>query len=103
MAMMTKTQPRKSLSFRKLHRILAPIMLAPILLTLITGTLYQIVDLLGQDKGFGWLLDLHKGNFGPLHLEIIYPFLNALGLLGLTMTGFSMWRQINRRQNRPVS
>jgi uncharacterized iron-regulated membrane protein len=82
---------------RQLHRALAPIMILPILLTLITGSVYQIVDLLGKESNFNWLLALHKGRFGILNLEVIYPFLNALGLLILAITGISMWLQIRRQ------
>lgn len=85
---------------RQLHRVLAPIMILPILLTLITGSLYQIVDLSGKEEKFGWLLDWHKGRFGPLHLEAIYPFLNALGLLTLAITGIWMWLQMRRPSRR---
>jgi len=81
---------------RHLHRTLAPIMLLPLLLTAITGTLYQIVDLAGNGDAFDWLLDWHKGHFGVLNLEVIYPFLNALGLLVLLFTGFSMWLHMRR-------
>jgi len=81
---------------RKLHRFLAPIMILPVLLTLITGSIYQMVDLAGNGGDFNWLLDLHKGHFGILNLEIIYPFLNALGLLTLTITGILMWLQMRR-------
>jgi uncharacterized iron-regulated membrane protein len=81
---------------RKLHRFLAPVMILPVLLTLITGSIYQMVDLAGNGGDFNWLLDLHKGHFGILNLEIIYPFLNALGLLTLTITGISMWLQMRR-------
>lgn len=81
---------------RHLHRVLAPIMLLPLLLTLLTGTIYQIVDLAGQGDSFDWLMDLHKGHFGALNLEIIYPFLNALGLLGLLFTGISLWLHLRR-------
>lgn len=79
---------------RQLHRILAPIMLLPILLTLITGTIYQAFDLSGKGEDFDWLLDVHKGHFGSLNLETIYPFLNALGLLTLAITGIWMWLQL---------
>jgi uncharacterized iron-regulated membrane protein len=72
-------------------------MLLPLLLTTITGTVYQIVDLVGQGDSFDWLLDLHKGNFGPLHLDVIYPFLNGLGLLVLLFTGISLWLHMKRR------
>lgn len=85
---------------RQLHRILAPVMLLPILLTLITGSVYQIVDLGGRGDDFNWLLDWHKGHFGILNLETIYPFLIALGLLTLTITGIQMWLQMRRKTKR---
>jgi uncharacterized iron-regulated membrane protein len=94
------TTPKKRNSYlhqvRRYHRFLAPIMLLPLLLTLVTGSIYQLVDLAGQGDSFDWLLDLHKGHFGVLNLEIIYPFLNALGLLGLALTGTTLWLQTQR-------
>ncbi len=81
---------------RHLHRTLAPIMLLPLLLTLTTGVIYQIVDLAGQGDAFDWLLDWHKGHFGVLNLEVIYPFLNALGLFVLLFTGISLWLHMRR-------
>ena len=74
-----------------LHSTLAPIMLLPLFLTTITGTVYQIVDLAGKKDGFKWLLHWHKGDFGALNLEIIYPFLNAIGLFIFLFTGIYMW------------
>lgn len=85
---------------RQLHRTLAPIMLLPLLLTLITGSLYQIADLVDKGDVFNWLIEVHKGHFGNINLEVIYPFLNALGLLLLAVTGISMWLQTNRRTQR---
>lgn len=82
---------------RQVHKTLAPIMLLPLLLTLITGSIYQLVDLGGKGDAYDWLLDLHKGHFGSLNLETIYPFLNALGLLIMVITGISMWLQLRRR------
>lgn len=87
---------------RQLHRTLAPIMVLPLLLTLITGMMYQLADLSGKAVDFDWLLDLHKGEFGSLNLEIIYPFLNALGLLTLVITGIMMWLQMNRSRSRGI-
>lgn len=83
---------------RQLHRTLAPIMLLPVLLTLVTGMLYQMAELGGKGGDFRWLLALHKGHFGSLNLEVIYPFLNALGLLTLVITGIIMWFQLRRRR-----
>ncbi len=85
---------------RQLHRILAPIMLLPILLTLITGSLYQMAEMADKQAEFHWLLDVHKGEFGLLNLEIIYPFLNALGLLTLAITGILMWWKMRSSRNR---
>ena len=87
-------------NIRKVHRLIAPIMVVPIVLTLITGTIYQMFDLAGQGDSVGWLLDAHKGHFGALNLEAVYPFLNALGLLVLAVTGISMWLQMRSRENR---
>jgi len=88
---------------RHLHRILAPIMLLPLLLTTITGIIYQILDLADKQKSFKWLLDWHKGDFGVINLETIYPFLTALGLLILIFTGISMWRTMQRTSSNPAT
>lgn len=61
-----------------------------------------MADLNGKGEAFDWLLDLHKGHFGSLNLEKVYPFLNALGLLGLAITGISLWLQTRRRARREM-
>lgn len=81
---------------RQLHRILAPIMILPILLTLITGSFYQIADFSDKAADFSWLLEWHTGHFGILNLESIYPFLNALGLLTLAISGIWLWLATQR-------
>jgi hypothetical protein len=91
---------RKSSQFRQLHRAIAPIMALPLILTAITGSIYQITDLAGNEEK--WLLEIHKGNFGALKLEAIYPFLNALGLLALLATGISIWLQMRRGSRRQL-
>ncbi|OKH17683.1 hypothetical protein [[Limnothrix rosea] IAM M-220] len=85
------------LIFRQLHYKLAPIMLFPIFLTAITGSLFQVSMLTGKSSDFLWLLELHRGKFGVINLEIIYPFLNAFGVLFLTFTGIVMWFKTNRK------
>ena len=84
---------------RQLHRILAPVMLLPILLTLTTGSFYQMALLGGMGAEFLWLKKLHVGEFGILNLTAIYPFLNALGLLTMAITGISLWFGIGRRRS----
>lgn len=93
----------QKLNVRRLHRFLAPIMVLPLLLTLTTGVLFQFADLTDQERQFRWLMALHTGHFGALNLSAIYPFLNALGLLFLVVSGFSMWWQGRRRTDRAIS
>lgn len=85
---------------RQIHRSLAPIMVLPILLTVITGVVYQIAELGGFVDQVRWMIQWHKGDFGYLNFEKSYPFLNAGGLLFLTATGFSMWNR-GRHPARP--
>ena len=81
---------------RQLHRIVAPIMILPILVTLITGSLFQMAEISEKEADYYWLLEWHKGHFGILNLESIYPFLNALGLLTLAITGILLWFKTRR-------
>ncbi len=82
---------------RHLHYIFAPIMFLPIFLTAITGSLFQVAVITGKSSDFLWLLELHRGKFGIINLELIYPLLNAFGVLFLAITGIMMWLQINRK------
>ncbi len=83
---------------RRLHATFAPIMAFPLLLTLLTGLFFQMAAIGGNGSDFYWLLELHQGKFGPVDLSRIYPFLNALGLLTLVITGTLMWLQLPRRR-----
>ena len=83
---------------RQLHSQIAPFMLLPLLITLFTGMGFQIAVSLGQANEFLWLMEWHRGKFGAINLEMIYPILNALGLLTLVITGMVMWFQINKRK-----
>ena len=93
---------------RQLHKALVPFMALPLLLTLTTGMLFQFavagvgVASPGENRAndFLWLLDLHKGKFGQINLEFVYPILNALGLLTLVITGSVIWFQSPSRKRR---
>lgn len=76
---------------RYIHYALVPIILLPFLLTLITGSLFQVAVLTDKVDQYIWLLDLHRGTFGNVNLDFIYPFLNAFGLLFMVVTGFILW------------
>ena len=84
---------------RQLHSWFAPLMLFPVLLSLITGSLFQVAVITGKSEDFLWLLSWHRGKFGRINLEMIYPFLNAFGLLVLAITGITMWFQRRKRNS----
>lgn len=88
---------------RQLHRSLGPIMVAPLLITVLSGTAFQVAALAGRGGEFIWLLNLHKGNWGFLNLEQIYPFLNGLGLMLFIVSGTVMWWQTRPRKKRQQS
>ena len=90
--------PINKARLRKLHRNFAPIMIFPLLLTLITGSFFQMAVVSGKGEDFFWLLDFHRGKFGVINLENVYPFFNALGLLTMIITGIIMWWQIPSRR-----
>ncbi|MEL6247428.1 MAG: PepSY domain-containing protein [Cyanobacteria bacterium J06626_23] len=83
---------------RQIHRTLVPFMIVPLLLTLTTGLLFQFAVAGGRANDFLWLLDLHRGKFGRINLEFVYPVLNALGLLTLLVTGLLMWLRLPTRR-----
>ncbi len=85
---------RPSPLFRRIHRFLAPIMVMPLLITLCSGVLFQIAASNDKSEQFLWLLDLHRGKFGRFNLELVYPYLNAIGLLTLLITGTLMWLRL---------
>lgn len=85
---------------RQLHKALVPFMVLPLLLTLTTGTLFQFAVASDRANDFLWLLELHRGKFGQVNLEFLYPVLNALGLLTLIVTGSIMWFQSPSRKKK---
>lgn len=91
-----QTIKRQLQKIKSVHAFIAPIVIIPIILTLTTGSIFQAYELLGKEDSAGWLLEIHKGNFGPIHLDVVYPFLNALGLLFMAITGGSMWLKLRR-------
>lgn len=87
---------------RQLHKAMVPIMALPLLLTLTTGMLFQIAVVSDRTNDFLWLLELHRGKFGQVNLEMVYPILNGLGLLTLVATGLVMWFQSPGRKRKRV-
>ena len=53
---------------RKIHRKVAALSAIPLLITLISGTVYSILQPLGVDAF--WLIKWHTGNFGIFNFFI---------------------------------
>lgn len=85
--------------FRKLHQIVAPIVLLPLLVTVLTGVTYR----LGK-SWFGWskdqshvLMVIHEGEYLGQTLEPFYVLLNGLGALWMLITGGVMvWQNLSK-------
>jgi uncharacterized iron-regulated membrane protein len=78
---------------RQFHKVLAPWVFLPLFLSSITGLLYRISkDLLGYSRDqVHWLMSLHEGEWLGKNGELIYVFLNSLGVLWMLITGFQMF------------
>lgn len=87
------------LVLRQVHRFLVPVAALPLLITALTGIGFQVASLSDQKSEFIWLLEVHRGHFGPLNLEVIYPFLNGLSMIVLIVTGVLMWFGWPRRKS----
>jgi hypothetical protein len=89
--------------FRQAHALVAPLVLAPLLLTACTGMAYRILrDWLGweRDRAHG-LMTLHEGEWLKSlvgsHGETLYVALNGLGLLWMVGTGSTLvWQRLRR-------
>ena len=62
---------------RIIHRKVAAISAIPLLITIVSGTIYSFLQPLGIDAF--WLIKWHTGNFGIINLQPFYSI-----LLGIT-------------------
>ena len=72
---MKKLKPNK----RKIHRKVAALSAIPLLITVISGTIYSFLQPLGIDAF--WLIKWHTGNFDIINLQPFYSI-----FLGITST-----------------
>ncbi|WP_036028448.1 hypothetical protein [Leptolyngbya sp. PCC 6406] len=84
---------------RKFHAALAPIVLLPLLVTVMTGVSYRLGKSwfgLSRDQ-VHILMTIHEGEYLGPTLEPIYVLLNGLGLLWMMTTGAMMaWQNLTR-------
>ena len=65
---------------RKLHRRLTLIAVLPLLITVVSGSLYSLFQYFGLD--FFWLMRIHTGNFFFINLQPLYT--PVVGFLTIT-------------------
>ena len=67
---------------RKIHRKITAISAIPLLITIISGTIYSILQPLGVDAF--WLIKWHTGNFGIINLQPYYSiFLGMASIISI--------------------
>ncbi|NEP09690.1 MAG: PepSY domain-containing protein [Symploca sp. SIO2C1] len=95
-------RPGSKLNWRKVHRLVAPIIFLPLAVSAVTGLLYRLGRSwfgLSYDQ-VGILLSIHQGSYLGNFLKPIYVLLVGLGLIGMLVTGINMTGIFRkRRQN----
>ena len=67
---------------RKIHRKITAISAIPLLITIVSGTIYSILQPLGIDAF--WLIKWHTGNFGIINLQPFYSiFLGMASIISI--------------------
>ena len=67
---------------RKNHRKITEISAIPLLITILSGTIYSILQPLGVDAF--WLIKWHTGNFGIINLQPFYSiFLGVVSIISI--------------------
>ena len=76
---------------RKIHRKIMALSEIPLLITILSGTIYSILQPLGVDAF--WLIKWHTGNFGIINLQPLYSiFLGITSIISL-ISGISLLKK----------
>ena len=81
---MKKSNPSK----RKIHRKITAISAIPLLITIVSGTIYSILQPLGVDAF--WLIKWHTGNFGIINLQPFYSIFLGIASLISVISGIKL-------------
>lgn len=90
-------------TFRKLHRQIAPILFFPLLASALTGLVYSLSkNWLGVPASLTKILiSIHQGQYLGEKLVPIYVLLVGLGLMGLSVTGLILLNSNRSNSNSP--
>ncbi|MCR8540547.1 MAG: hypothetical protein JJ848_009375 [Prochlorococcus marinus CUG1439] len=82
-----------NLNKRQIHRKIAAISAIPLLITILSGTIYSFLQPLGVDAF--WLIKWHTGNFGIVNLQPFYSiFLGIASIISL-ISGIRLLQEIS--------
>ena len=77
---------------RKIHRKVAAISAIPLLITIISGTIYSFIQAFGIDAF--WLIKWHTGNFGFLNLQPFYSIFIGITSIISVISGIKLLKNI---------
>ena len=75
----------------KIHRKITAISAIPLLITVLSGTIYSILQPLGVDAF--WLIKWHTGNFGIVNLQPFYSVFLGLASIISIMSGLRLLKK----------
>ena len=76
---------------RKIHRKIAAISAIPLLITIVSGTIYSFIQPLGIDAF--WLIKWHTGNFGVINLQPFYSIFLGITSIASVISGVRLLQQ----------
>ena len=78
---------------RKIHRKITAISAIPLLITILSGTIYSILQPLGIDAF--WLIKWHTGNFGMINLQPFYSIFLGMTSIISVISGLRLLQKRN--------
>jgi len=82
-----------NISKRKIHRKVATLSSLPLLITIISGTIYSFLQPLGIDAF--WLIKWHTGDFGVLNFQPFYSPLLGISSIISVFSGINLLKKKN--------
>ena len=73
---------------RKIHRKITAISAIPLLITIISGTIYSFLQPLGIDAF--WLIKWHTGNFGVINFQPFYSIFLGISSILSVISGIKL-------------
>jgi len=76
---------------RKIHRKITAISAIPLIITILSGTIYSILQPLGLDAF--WLIKWHTGNFGIINLQPFYSIFLGMASIISIISGVRLFQK----------